>query len=338
MKVGVVGVGHLGQHHARVYSEIPEVELVGVFDADPARAEEIATRHEVRAFATPEALLEEIDAVSVVTPTPHHRKSAAPFLRAGKGVLIEKPLASTLEEADELVALAEDHCATLQVGHIERFNPCLVAALPRIDRPLFIEADRIHPFNLRSTEVSVVLDLMIHDIDLVLHVIQDELTDWTALGTPVFSPTDDLAVAVLRFEGGQAAMVKTSRVALNRSRKIRIFSEGGYISLDLVARKGVHLSLADGYDPREFLDSSGRLVAPEGEAAFLAQVMRREQLEISEYEPLRAELDSFVQAVRDRGTPAVTGRQGRRALAAAEAVMNEISARRAAVGRGESGA
>lgn len=326
----MVGVGHLGQHHARVYAEIPNVELIGVHDADPARALEIAERHETQVL-TPGELVDAADAVSIVTPTPSHLESAAPFLEAGRAVLVEKPLAATLDEADRLIALADASGSTLQVGHIERFNPCLVAALPLIDRPLFIEADRIHPFSLRSTEVSVVLDLMIHDIDLVLHVIEDELQDITALGTPVFSPTDDLAMAVLRFEGGQAATVKTSRVAMNRSRKIRIFSAGGYISLDLVQRSGIHLSLAEGYDPADFLDAEGRLVAPGGEAEILARFLRREPLQIPTWEPLRAELEAFLRSAGEGTTPAVTGAQGRRAMAAAERVMTEIRARRDAV-------
>ncbi len=333
MRVGVIGVGHLGQHHARVYSEIPGIELVGIFDSDPARATEIAERHGTRAFASPDELIDRVDAISIVTPTPKHLESALPFLAAGKGVLVEKPLAATLEEADRLLAVAEEGGAVLQVGHIERFNPCLVAALPRIERPLFIEADRIHPFHLRSTEVSVVLDLMIHDIDLTLHVIQDELVDLTALGTPVFSPTEDLATAFLRFAGGQAAIVKTSRVAMNRARKIRIFCEGGYLSLDLVARKGVHLSLSEDYDPQQFLDDGGRLSVPEGEEAFLARFLRREQLEIPSWEPLRAELEAFLSSVRDQTTPVVTGQQGRRAMAAADRVMCEIRVRREAVRR-----
>jgi predicted dehydrogenase len=335
VKVGVVGVGHLGQHHARVYSELPGVELVGVVDSDPARAREIADRHGVAAFGEIEELVPRVDAVSIVTPTPEHLASARPFLQAGRGVLVEKPLAATLEEADELLALAERGGATLQVGHIERFNPCLVAALPRLDRPLFIEADRIHPFSLRSTEVSVVLDLMIHDIDLVLHVIPDDLVELSALGTPVFSPTDDLALAILRFSGGQAAMVKTSRVAMNRSRKIRVFCAGGYLSLDLVARQGMHLRLADDYDPREFLDASGRLVSEGGEEALLARALDRELLEIPEYEPLKAELEAFVSAVRDRSVPVVTGLQGRRAMEAAERVMGEIRSRHEALRAGD---
>jgi len=328
VRVGVVGVGHLGQHHARIYAELPGVELVGIHDTDPARAAEIAGRHGTRAFGSAEELVDRVDAVSIATPTPQHLESALPFIAAGRGVLVEKPLAATLAEADRLIAAADEMGGTLQVGHIERFNPCLAAALPRIDRPLFIEADRIHPFHLRSTEVSVVLDLMIHDIDLVLHVIDDELEGVSALGTPVFSSTEDLALAFLRFAGGQAATVKTSRVAMNRSRKIRIFSAGGYISLDLVARQGVHLSLSPDYDPRQFLDEAGRLAAPEGEAAFLARFLRRESLVIEEVEPLKAELESFLAAV-DRGTPpAVTGRQGRRAMAAAERVVAEIRERR----------
>ena len=324
MKGGVVGVGHLGQHHARVYDEIPESELVGVYDEDRVRAQEIADRFGVLALDSADDLLSLVDAVSIVTPTPNHLESAKPFLEAGKGVLVEKPLAVTLEEADQMISLADSSGSILQVGHIERFNPCLVAALPKIDHPLFIEADRIHPFNLRSTEVSVVLDLMIHDIDLVLHVISEEIDDLTALGTPVFSPTEDLAMAVLRFAGGQAAMVKTSRVALEKSRKIRIFSAGGYVSLDLVQRTGIHLSLAEDYDPRDFLDASGRLADPEGELGFISKVLRREQLEIPSWEPLRAELESFLHSVGNRSTPVVTGQQGRRAMAAAGAVMSKI--------------
>lgn len=316
-KVAVVGVGHLGKSHARVYSELPGVEFIGVVDTDAARGQEVASAHGVPFYDSPDPIFDQVDAVSIVVPTPHHFDTALPFLRAGKAVLVEKPLASTLEQADELVRVADENGALLQVGHIERFNPVLVAAMPYVEDPLFIECDRIHPFSLRSTDVSVVLDLMIHDIDLVLHFTDSELEELDALGASVLSPTEDLATARLLFDSGCTAMVKTSRVAMNRSRKIRIFSERNYVSLDLVTRQGMRIYLKDGYDPQSFVDESGRIAAPEGEAAFLAQHVGMEQIPIPEHDALEEELRSFVEAVQTGSTPAVTGAQGRRAMAAA---------------------
>lgn len=325
LKVAVIGVGHLGQHHARIYSEMESTELFGVVDADEDRGREIAERHGVPHFRDSTDVVEHVEAVSVVTPTKNHLDAARPFVEAGRSVLVEKPLTSTLEEADELIGLAESKGVVLQVGHVERFNPVVAAALPHIDRPLFIECDRIHPFSLRSTEVSVVLDLMIHDIDLVLHITDDEPVDIDALGTSVLSPTEDLATARILFQGGCTAMVKTSRVALNRSRKIRIFSPRSYISLDLVTKMGSRTYLKDGYDPRDFLDSAGRLSVPEGgEAAFLAEVLSNESLPIQAREPLMAELESFVESVTTGTPPAVSGPQGRRAMATAHRIGERI--------------
>ncbi|MCA8962895.1 MAG: Gfo/Idh/MocA family oxidoreductase, partial [Planctomycetes bacterium] len=269
---------------------------------------------DIRVSADSSEWIDDVDAVSIVVPTPRHLDAARPFLEAGKGVLVEKPLASTLEQADEIIALAERHGATLQVGHIERFNPVLSAALPHIERPVFIECDRIHPFSLRSTDVSVILDLMIHDIDLILHVIEGEVTGVDALGARVLSPTDDLATARLVFASGCVAMVKTSRVAMNRTRKVRIFCERSYFSLDLVSRSGRRVYLDSSYDPAEFLDATGRIAAPDGEAAFLARYLRMEPLEIPAQEPLKAELLAFVDSVRSGSEPKVTGRAGRRAM------------------------
>lgn len=323
-RVGVVGVGHLGQEHARVYASIPDANLVGVLDRDAVRAAEIAARYSCRAFDAIEALVEEVDAVSIVVPTPLHHRVALPFVRAGKSVLVEKPLAATLEEADDLIAQAERSGAVLQVGHIERFNPVVVAATPLVRTPLFIECDRIHPFSLRSTDVSVVLDLMIHDIDLVLHFTDDEIDELDALGTAVLSPTEDLATARLVFRGGCTAMVKTSRVAMSRSRKIRIFGERSYISLDLVNKSGTRIFLKDDYDPSSFVDPLGRIAAPEGEAAFLAQHLRSESLTITVKDALTAELTSFLEAARGLSPPQVTGSHGRRAMAAAKRIEERM--------------
>lgn len=324
IRAGVVGTGHLGQSHVRVYSELPDVELVGFVEPDADRAREIAERHDCEVFASAAALLEAVDVVSIVVPTPLHHEVALSFLDAGKGVLVEKPLASTLEQADALIERAERGGATLQVGHIERFNPVVMAALPHVQKPLFIECDRIHPFSLRSTDVSVVLDLMIHDIDLVLHFTDDEIEDLDALGASVLSPTEDLATARILFREGCTAMVKTSRVAMNRSRKIRIFCERSYISLDLVARNGMRIYLNDSYDPKTFVDDSGRIAAPEGEAAFLAQHLRTEPLEIPTHDALMAELQSFVETTKSGGVPRVTGLQGRRAMAAAQSIEDRM--------------
>ncbi len=327
LRVGVVGVGHLGKNHARIYHELPEAQLVGIADPGPA-AQDIADQFQVPCHKHLDDLIPHVDAVSIVTPTPFHLETARPFIEAGKSVLVEKPLANTLEEADELVKLADDHGVVLQVGHIERFNPVLTAAFPYVKKPLFIECDRIHPFSLRSTEVSVVLDLMIHDIDLVLHLADDELDDVDALGTRVLSPSEDLAIARLSFSGGCTAMVKTSRVALNRSRKIRIFADRSYISLDLVGKRGSRTYLAEGYDPADFVDESGRLKVDEGEADFLQKVLRFENIEIGDAEPLKEELKAFIDSVTQGTPPAVSGIQGRRAMAAADRIQQSIEAHR----------
>ncbi len=327
MRVAVVGVGHLGSAHARIWNEIPDADLVGVVDIDGDRAREIADLHGCRAFSDTSKIINQVDAVSIVTPTPFHLETARPFLEAGIAVLVEKPLAATLEEADQICELADTSGSVLQVGHIERFNPLIRSAIGIIDQPLFIECDRIHPFTLRSTEISVVHDLMIHDIDIALHLIDDDLAAVDAHGCAVLSPTEDLAHARLSFCKGATAFVKTSRVALNRSRKIRIFGHRQYVSLDLVHREGFRVSLDETYDPARFLDPLGRVQAPEGVEDFLSRHLDQEPLTFAEEEPLRAELDSFLEAARGSCDPAVTGSQGRRAMEAASQVIESLRGR-----------
>lgn len=324
MRVGVVGVGHLGSIHARIWSEIPEVDLVGVHDSNPSQGERVASLHGTTAFSSIDSLVDAVDIVSIATPTPIHLITAAPFLEAGKAVLIEKPLAPTLEDADEILRLAAKSNSILQVGHVERFSPCIRAALPHIENPVFIECDRIHPYSLRSTEVSVVVDLMIHDIDIALHLADDEIESIDAFGCPVLSPTEDLATSRLSFSGGATALVKTSRVAFQKSRKVRIFCPRSYISLDLVENTGFKISLDPDYDPSDHLDDEGRILAPEGAETFLSQHMHQEAIEVLEVEPLRAELEAFLQAARGDRPPAVSGLQGRRAIATAALVVERI--------------
>lgn len=327
----MIGVGHLGSAHARNWNEIPDADLVGVFDVDSDRCRKIANENGCQPFDQIEALVDKVDAVSVVTPTPLHRQTAEPFLRAGKAVLVEKPLAHTIADAEALCDLADASGAILQVGHIERFNPVVRSALREIDQPTFIECDRIHPFSLRSTETSVVHDLMIHDIDIVLHLMKSELMDVEAHGTRVISPTEDLAHARLGFESGSTAFVKTSRVAFSRSRKVRIFAPRHYVSIDLVDRSGFQVRLNADYDPQDFLDDSGRIIAPEGAEDFLGKHLQQSPLEISGAEPLRAELEAFLQSARQERPVAVTGLQGVRAMKAAGMVLDSLRERQTGI-------
>ncbi|HVR75237.1 MAG TPA: Gfo/Idh/MocA family oxidoreductase [Planctomycetota bacterium] len=322
----VVGVGHLGKQHARVYRELDGARLVGVVDADTEKAREIGTHLDVPYYheLTP-ALLSEVHAASVVTPTPMHFDVASRLISAGVSVLVEKPMTSTLEEARELLEIARRHGVTLQVGHIERFNPVVLAALPHIQDPIFIECDRIHPFSFRSVETSVVLDLMIHDIDIVLNLVNSPVAQLDAVGTRVLSGTEDLANARLTFENGCTAMFKASRVAIQKNRKLRIFSVNAYISLDYVAKTGMRISLKEGFD-RDKIDFKKMATLEESQGAYplFTQYFNIEQLSISSEEPLKGELQAFLLAVRTGRTPVVTGEHGVQAIDIATRILEQI--------------
>lgn len=326
MKVLVVGVGHLGKQHARVYRGLDGAELVGVIDRDPEKGREVAGNLGVPYYpeVTPE-LLAGVHAASVVTPTPTHFEVASRLIAAGVSVLVEKPMTSTLEQAEELVGIAARHDVTLQVGHIERFNPVVLAALPHIRDPIFIECDRIHPFSFRSVETSVVLDLMIHDIDIVLNLVNAPVAQLDAVGTKVLSQTEDLANARITFENGCTAMFKASRVAMQKSRKMRIFSANAYISLDYIAKTGMRISLKEGFDPAT-IDFRRMATLEEAQGAFplFAQYFNIEQLSISSEEPLRGELQAFLFAVRTRRLPVVTGEHGVQAIDIATRILRQI--------------
>ena len=245
VRVGVVGVGSLGQHHARIYGELDEVEFVGIYDADGDRAAEMAAAHGAHAFDSLEALAAEVDAASVVVPTHLHREVAGVLLEQGLHLLVEKPIAATTQEAEELVDMAQARNLILQVGHIERFNPVLSTLEEHAGTPRFIEAHRLSPFPPpregmmpRGTEVSVVLDLMIHDIEVLLHLVQSKVVDFHAVGIPVLSPSEDIANVRLQFENGCVANITASRISPEQMRKIRVFYEDAYISLDYQAQEG----------------------------------------------------------------------------------------------------
>ena len=314
LRMGVVGTGSLGYHHARILREIPGVVIRGFYEANPERAGTVGRELDVRAYPTLDALLDDVDAVSIVVPTPRHHEVAMAALAKGKHLLIEKPITVTLAEADELLALAEQQRALVQIGHIERFNRAIRAALPYVDRPLFIDSDRLAPFNPRGSDVAVVLDLMIHDIDLVLTLTGSAVKDVSAAGLPVLTPSIDIADARITFASGAVATITSSRVSKDRMRKLRIFQRNGYLSLDLAAGTG------EMYRLRGDVDLATLALQAQPLEAFVERVV----IEAPEGEPLRLELESFVAALRGEQPVAVTGRAGRDALAVALRIVADI--------------
>ena len=311
VRVGVIGVGALGWHHARHLAAMPEAELVGVYDIRPERARFVAAQLGTRAFATREELLARCEALTIAVPTSVHGEVGLAALRAGRPVLMEKPLAATVSEADDLLAAAARAGVLLQVGHIERFNPALRAALRYLERPLFIEGERLAPFQPRGTDVPVVLDLMIHELDLILHLAGGpEVVDVRANGAAVLSPLLDVAHARVEFATGLVASVTASRIAERRVRRLRIYQEEGYLALDLGTGQGEFLRLRNGWIP--------------GGARALTDVAERVPLDAPAADALRLELESFLHAVRGDREAVVSGVEGRAArdlaLRVAEAI------------------
>ena len=314
MRIGVVGAGGLGYHHVRILRDVPGATLVGFVEERGTRAAEVSAELGVRAFPSLEAILDEVDALTIVVPTSAHFAVARVALERGTHLLIEKPIAASLDEADELLAIGARTGAIVQTGHVERFNRAVRAALPYVDAPRFIESDRLAPFNPRGADVAVVLDLMIHDIDLVRTLVGASVESVAAVGVPVLTPTVDIANARLTFASGAVANITSSRVSRDRFRKIRIFQQSGYLSLDLALGNG------EFYRMREDLDLSALAKAPASIEAFVERV----PLEAPEGEPLRLEFESFVAAVRGERAVAVSGEDGREALAVALQIVREI--------------
>jgi predicted dehydrogenase len=314
VRMGVVGTGSLGYHHARILRDLPGVVFKGFYEANADRAGTVERELGIRAYPTVEALLADVDAISIVVPTSYHHAVAKQALEAGKHILIEKPITVTLAEADELLAIAEKNGRLIQIGHIERFNRAIRAALPYVDTPLFIDSDRLAPFNPRGSDVAVVLDLMIHDIDLVLTLTGAAVKDVSAAGLPVLTPSIDIADARITFETGAVASISTSRVSKDRMRKLRIFQKNGYLSLDLAAGTGEMYRLRSDVD----------LATLAKQAQPLEAFVERVALDAPEGEPLRLELESFIAAVRGEAPVAVTGRAGRDALAVALRIVGDI--------------
>jgi predicted dehydrogenase len=303
IRVAVVGTGEFGRNHARVYREIPDAELIGIYDKNPERAAQIAAEFQTTAFTSLDELRGRVDAASVAVPTIDHANVGCRLMEMEIDVLVEKPMATTVAEADTLLAAAQKFGRILQVGHVERFNPAVIAVEPIVNRPLFFEVHRLGVFTARSLDVDVIYDLMIHDLDILLTLVKENVTEVKAVGIPVLTDKVDIAHARLEFAGGAVANVTASRVSTERVRKMRFFQQHEYISLDYARRDALRVAV--------------KKPGPQPEFAF-------EKLPAPAIEPLHSELQTFIDAVRTRREPKTGGRAGRAALDLAERVLASI--------------
>ena len=327
VKTGVIGVGHLGRHHARVYSQVPEAQLVGVHDTDPEKGQKVAEEFDTKYFENLSDLLERIDAVSLVVPTTFHYALAIDILDRGKNLLIEKPITETVKQAEEVLSLAKAKNLILQVGHIERFNPAFKMIEDLALEPKFIESHRLAQFDPRGTEVAVILDLMIHDLDLILTLDKSEVKSIEAAGVSVISDSEDIANARLTFQSGCVANITSSRISARPLRKMRLFQKNSYISLDFLQRSVEIYKLMDvGSIPKEEKDKK-TLVGniPTGE---VGKTIVYEKPEIKSEDMLTSEIKSFLDAVKNRTHPKVSGEDGKRALKLALEIVNKAKEHR----------
>jgi predicted dehydrogenase len=328
LRIAVIGVGHLGQHHARILASFPDVELVGVVDSNPHQAELIASRLGTTAYEHYEPLIGQVDAVSVVTPTIFHHEVASAFLKAGVPTLVEKPICRTLAEADELIALAHKAGVPLQVGHIERFNPAFEELIKRPIRPKFIEAERHGPFTGRSIDIGAVLDLMIHDLDLLLALVGSRVARVAAVGAAVFGGYEDMVNTRLEFENGCIAHVTASRITRHPKRRLRVWAPEGYAGIDFVTRK---LTLVQQSEELRLHGLRADQLDVEAKARLKDEVFGRylQVLNLDadrKFDQLTAELRHFIHCVRTGETPRVDGTAGRNALELAERVLAALQA------------
>ncbi len=307
LKAGVIGVGYLGKFHAQKYAGMPGVELIGVADTDQACAERIAAQYACRPYGDYKQLLPLVDAVSIVVPTVYHYQVALDCINAGVDILLEKPMTVTLAEADDLIDKAEKKNLVLQIGHLERFNAAVQAMEPFLTTPVFIESSRISTFKSRGVDVDVVLDLMIHDIDIILNIVKSPLKTIHTVGAPVVTGSTDIANARLIFENGATANVTASRISRTNIRKMRIFQPGSYINVDFANKKVMTIHLTD---------------------EILASGMPKQEVTVetfADHDALKSEIEHFLDNVRNRTRPSVSGHEGRRALDVALQVISQIS-------------
>jgi predicted dehydrogenase len=300
LRVGVVGVGHIGSNHARLYAGLPSAKFTAVYDVDLARGRHIASKHHTVAAKSLEEFADLVDAASIATPTNSHYEVARKMLEGGKHLLVEKPIAENTQDASELAEMAAQSGLVLQIGHVERFNPVLSALEERLTHPRFIEAHRLSPYPNRSTDIGVVLDLMIHDLEIILHLVRSPVQHIDAVGVPVLSRSEDIANARLRFENGCIANITSSRISPERMRKIRVFQEDAYLSLDYQNQTGEIYRRADGK-------------------------IARSEVEIEHGEPLKRQLAAFIECASTGRQPKVSGFQATAALELAVAITKRIA-------------
>ncbi len=317
IRVGVIGAGHLGRYHALNYAQIPDVELMGIVDLDEARAELVARESRSKIFSSVQDLLTEVDAVSVAVPTDGHFETVRMVLEASKHCLVEKPITQNVPQADELIQLAEQKKCILHVGQIERFNPALTVLDAARLRPQFIEAHRLAPFNPRGTEVAVILDLMIHDIDVILSLIRSPVALVDASGVAVVSDSIDIANARIRFENGAVANLTASRISQKKMRKMRLFQKDAYISVDFDAKFSEIYQLDSGSGEADMI------LGEIGTGDRKKRIVYRKS-EVQDANALKTELEAFLTAVRGEPSTGVTGREGRDALAVAQTILEKI--------------
>jgi len=305
IRLGVIGVGYLGRFHAQKYSAMEAVELAGVVDVDKKQACKVAEECSTQAFTDYHDILDKVDAVSIVVPTSYHHEVASTCLKHGLDIMLEKPMTIDLLEADDLIKIARDKNLILQVGHLERFNPAVLAMLPLLNNPLFIEAHRISTFKNRGTDVDVILDLMIHDIDIILSIIDSPIKDIHTVGAPVITPLTDIANARIVFENGCTANITVSRISMDNMRRMRIFQPGKYLSVDFNKKEVMAIKLKQ--------ESTAAIPLPDiSKHGF------------SDQDVLELELKEFIANVRNRTRPTVSGAEGRRALDVALRVIAQI--------------
>ena len=317
VRIGVIGVGHLGQHHVKHYKTLDNVELIGVFDIDRERSSEISKKFGVKVFDELNSILEEVDAVSIVTNTEHHYKIAEKCLRSKKHVFIEKPITAAVEEADKLLSMAEQNRVLIQVGHIERLNPAILALDQYEIKPKFIEIQRLAPYTSRGTDVPVVLDKMIHDIDILLSLVKVPIKKIQATGLSILTNSIDIAHARMRFEDGTVASVISSRIARDEIRKIKIFQKDLYATLDLL------IGSTEIYELVNDKASKYKMTIP-FEYKGNTKLISYHKPDLSKGDPLRMELENFILSIQGKQQPIVSGKDGRDALEVAMKIQEMI--------------
>jgi predicted dehydrogenase len=321
LKIGVLGAGHLGKIHIKCIKDIPEYDLVGFFDASPDNAAQVAEEHQTKAFPSIEALINAVDVIDIVTPTLSHFDCAQQALDAGKHVFIEKPVTKTLEQAEELIASSRARNLKIQVGHVERFNPAFVAAKPYLKTPMFIETHRLAQFNPRGLDVPVVLDLMIHDLDVILKTVGSKVVKVSANGVNVVADTPDIANARLEFDNGCVANLTTSRIAVKNMRKSRFFQQDAYVAVDFLEKKSEIVSMRDATGDEGPFSMVLDLGSDKGKKEIIF-----ENPKVEPSNAIREELYTFYQAITEGTDPIVTIEDGYQALKVAHQILEQIDA------------